>query len=134
MLMRILAVAGFVAASHLTGCIVGCSSPTQKVATSAADILFTQADSTTYDLVMVAKQQAVDKAAADVKAAVLAANSDAAVKAVETLATTFEKIGYLDSQYTKARAGPGGIVRQYIWQQQGVFDVLLKEAEQVKSK
>lgn len=112
----------------------GCSAPTQKVAMQAEEIRNRQVATVVDDLAGIAKQQAVDLGVAQAQMAAETGDSAAAQAAVENAVDTFEKIGWLEKEAIKARFGPGGVVGQYIWGTQGIFDLLYRDWQKADAK
>ncbi len=114
--------------------LTGCSAPTQKVAMQAEAIKNQQMTTVVGDLANIGKQQAVDLSAAAVRTAAAKNDPDEAQAALEKAVNTFEKISWLEKQAIRARFGPGGVVDQYIWGTQGIFDILYRDWQKAKDK
>ena len=111
--------------------LIGCSTPTQRVAANAMTVGLRQQRSIVNDLVNIAKQGAVDKAIADAVKSVRDGNENAAQLSIETLANQFQKISWLEVQHERAVAVLR-LAQQYIWQQQGVLDIYSREFQAAK--
>jgi hypothetical protein len=114
--------------------LAGCSAPTQKVAMQAEAIRNQQFKTVVDDMANIAKQQAVDLGVAQAQAAAAKSDPAAAQAAVESTVNTFERVGWLEREAVKARFGPGGIVDQYIWGTQGIFDILYRDWQKAEAK
>jgi len=114
--------------------LAGCSAPTQKVAMQAEEIKNQQMTTVVNDLANIGKQQAVDRGVSDARTAAAKNDPEEAQAALEKAVNTFEKITWLEKQAIKARFGPGGIVDQYIWGTQGIFDILYNDWKKAEQK
>ena len=114
--------------------LAGCSAPTQKVAMQAEAIKNQQMTSVVNDLANIGKQQAVDCGVADARTAAAKNDPEEAQAALEKAVNNFEKITWLEKEAIKARFGPGGIVDQYIWGTQGIFDILYNDWKKAEQK
>lgn len=112
---------------------ISCTSPTQRLAAYSMKRGIEQESSIVLDLSTLAKQQAVDHGVASVKLALAKQDEAAAKAAVENTANTFNKIGWLQIQHERAlsllRTG-----QMYIWSQEGIIDILIKEGGEAKKK
>lgn len=106
---------------------LGCTAPTQKVAVAAEQVADRQDNTIVTDLVNLAKQAAVDAAAGKVAAAATKGDSDSAAAAAIDGMNAFDKIGWLQVEYAKSRAARQ-IVKQFLWSQQGILDLMLDKA------
>jgi len=106
----------------------GCTKPTQPIAAQAIQRGMHHTDSIVDDLARMSKQAAVDKAVLDVKNAKTPEESQ---KAVEKLATTFEKVGWLLVQYERGR-NLTLIGERFIWEQKGIFDIVIDDITKAK--
>lgn len=112
---------------------IGCTSPTQRIASHSLKRGMQQDADIVYDLSQLAKQQAVDKGVVKAKTG-LDTHDDAMVRAaVEETANTFNKIGWLQIQHERAVA-LSRIAQMYIDSQQGIVDILIKEADEAKKR
>jgi hypothetical protein len=106
--------------------IVGCTSPTQRIAQHSMEIGFKQEDSIVLDLSNMAKQFALDKAVAQARNGCEGGDLDAVQVSVQNFADNFEKITWLQLQHERARRVLG-ISQEYIISQQGILDIMLRE-------
>lgn len=109
--------------------MTGCTSPSQRIAVTAIQRGADQEHAIVIDLATMAKQSAVDNGVAQVKQAVAAQDANAAQAAVEKAVTQFDKIAWLQIQHERARSMIR-LAQNYIWAQEGIFDILAKEVQQ----
>lgn len=98
--------------------ILGCTSPTQKIANKSLEIASKQHDSIVVDLSKIAKQKILD--------AMIDAKGDS-----ETITELFnenEKVVFLQIQNERANALIR-LTQLYIGSQQGILDIVSKELE-----
>lgn len=127
---RKLYVLGLVALSLIVG---GCTLPSQRVAQEALSIGVEQNTKIITAYGQIVRQLIVDSQAAVVRKAVADGDQAAAVAAVEKTATLFDACGYLDVQGERARSTIR-IAQSYIWEQQGVFNIVADEWKAAKQK
>jgi len=112
--------------------LVGCTSPTQRLAAKSLSEGVDQSHSVFYDMSRIARQKILNAgaiAAADAAAAGDTARAQAVVKDVFDQMNT---IDWLHIQWERSRA----LIRigqSYIWEQKGVLDILIKELRQSKA-
>lgn len=112
---------------------VGCTAPTQKIATVAMqrgmDHTYTIVD----DLANIAKQSALDIGAIEVREAVRSSSEPEAVNAVKKSFNQCNKINWLQIQNEKARAELR-LAQMYIWSQEGILDIMYDEFKSAKEE
>ena len=113
--------------------VVGCTTPTQRIASQSLQRGVDQQHTVFYDMSRIARQELLNAGAA---AAVIAAENQDATAAQAVVKEVFDKmnnIDWLHIQWERSRT----LVRmgqQYIWSQQGVFDILKKEWEEAAKR
>jgi hypothetical protein len=112
--------------------VIGCTSPSQKLAAVALDRGMGHMSTIEYDLVTLAKQQVLDLSAIEIKNAIVDQDEVGALAALEKSFNTLNKIGWLQIEFEKAKS----YVRlsgMYISSQQGVLDLLYKDFQKAKA-
>lgn len=112
--------------------MAGCTMPTQRIAADSLQRGIAHENSIVYDLSNIAKQAATDKGVAAAKAAAIQGSVTGAQSAVETALSEFEQVCWLQIQHERARALMR-VGQRYIWSQEGIVDVLLKEFDEAKA-
>jgi hypothetical protein len=122
----------------LTTCVLiclfsfGCTTPLQKVAIESSKRGLEQTNTIVYDLATEAKQSAIDTGRSQIIAAVASHDEAAAIAALETAFNKCNRISWLQIEYEKAKSYVR-LSQQYIWSQQGFFDLMLKEFSAAKT-
>jgi len=112
--------------------IMGCTSPSQKIAAESTKRGMEHVGNITYDLATEAKQSAVDMGVLEVKNAVAAQDEAAAVAALEKAFNKCNRIGWLQVELEKAKSYMR-LSQMYIWSQQGVLDIMHREFKKAEA-
>lgn len=113
--------------------MTGCTMPTQKIAAQSLEQGANHAHTVFYDMSRIARQSILDQGAASAVKAVQDQSTDGAQQAVKRVFDDMNKVDYLHVQWERARA----LIRvgqQYVWEQEGIVNVMIDEFEQAKKE
>lgn len=115
----------------LSPIMVGCTKPTQVIAENALQRAKDEDHKVINDLAIRAKQSALDIMRAKVHAAIASQNTGEADAAMLAFMNELDKISFMQITHERALRLMG-VAERYIWEQQGILNILLDEWEQAK--
>jgi len=111
--------------------LLGCTTPSQPIASKALSEGINQAHSVFYDMSRIARQEVLNAGAEAVAQAAEAQDPVAAQMVLKSVFDKMNKIDWLHVQWERSRAFVR-IGQSFVWGQKGLFDILIKEWDKAK--
>lgn len=111
--------------------LIGCTAPTQPIASKSLSEGINQAHSVFYDMSRIARQEILNSGAADAAKYAKEGNAEQAQLVVKRVFDQMNNVDWLHIQWERSRA----LVRigqEFIWGQKGILDIVVDDWEKAK--